>query len=102
MTDAPRMFNEPYLAEALSSCTDAGASFSEDRGTFTLRFPDSVEGGPFYFAFTLDEDNEEVKVFSNIDRMVGPDNVPASDFLDGLDIIAAKLLTLFDGVDRGV
>ena len=103
MSNSNDMFNEPYLKAMFSDCVDAGAEFRHVRDSYVIKFlvsPSSTGESPVpVMTFSLFDD-ETVKVLSDVPGLEG--DVPVDDFLSGLDVVTAKLLSAFDGIDRGV
>lgn len=93
------LYNEDYLKGMFTDCIKAGAEFTHEGENFALKFPIDIESDGFYFSFTM-LDGETVSMFSDVAGMEG--SMPVDEFLGGLDVISAKLLSVFDGIDRGV
>jgi len=91
--------NEGFFQEALSDCIDAGASLQKKGLDYRLRFPEAPDRNPFYVGFSLLEE-EDVRLFSDVDGFSG--QLEGDEFMDSLDILSAKMLSVYDGIDRGV
>lgn len=98
--DIQEAFTETNLRSMFSDCIDSGAGLKLNGDVFVLEFPEAPKTEvPPVFSFSL-VDDDTVLAFTEIPGLSG--SVPADQFLGGIDIISAKILTAFDHIDRGV
>lgn len=90
--------NVDYMSEMFSDCIGSGATLDKDGVGYLLKFPSGrTTEGP-RVSFSLLDDG--IEIMSNIDGFDG--TIPLEEFMTSLDALSARMLTEFDGVDRGV
>jgi len=90
--------NQDYMATMFSDCVDSGASLLKDGPSYLLKFPQGTTAEGPRASFSLLDDS--IEILSNIDGFDG--TLPLDEFMASLDALSAKMLSEFDGVDRGV
>jgi hypothetical protein len=90
--------NDDYMTDVFSDCIHEGASLKREALSYSLVFPDSLSEEGLHIDMSLD--GEKVSLVSNIEGFNG--TVQADEFLSSLDVLTAKILSVYDGIDRGV
>jgi hypothetical protein len=97
MSDAKTvgLWNRPVLEDAFSDIKDAGGSIDFDNQVLTIKAP------KFHIVAHRDLDKARITLVSDSDVFDGA-AIDMVHFFRGIDVIAAKILTEIDGIDRGV
>jgi len=91
--------NEGFFQGAFSDCTDSGAVLQKKGPDYSLIFPPASDRNPFHVGFSLLSEGD-VRLFSDIEGFSG--QLEGDEFMDSLDVLSAKMLSVYDGIDRGV